>query len=108
MKGLLCGCAHVVINPFCYSGATIEYHYGDDSPRNLLPRVPGEYVLVLDYDPTTGAEPIAHSLSKDIAVLGVKVSKAPGAAILEEGIPQNDNMYLLETTTNPEEMCVYC
>ena len=62
-------------------------------------------MLVLDYDPRGGSPPVAQSLSTNLAVIGVKVTEAPGAATDEEG-PRNDKMYVLETTTMPEEQYV--
>lgn len=81
----------------------IQYHYADDSPLSLLPNTPDEHVLVLDYDPTTGAltTPTVRSTSKNMAVTGLKMAEAPGAAAADEGcdIKKNDRMYILETTT---------
>ncbi|KAI0932294.1 hypothetical protein AcW2_000966 [Taiwanofungus camphoratus] len=81
----------------------IEYHYADDSPHSLLPQFPGEHVLVLDFDPTKNTFPIAKSLSKELAVTGLKVSNAPGTGIAEEELHRNNKMHVLETTTVPEE-----
>lgn len=87
-----------------FSHPTVEYHYADDSPQELLPRCPGEHVLVLDYNPDGNTAPTVHSLSSDLAVTGLKVSEAPGAGIAENGATKNDQMYVLETISMPEEM----
>lgn len=63
-------------------------------------------MLVLDYDPRRGLPPVASSLSTNLAVIGVKVTEAPGAATDEEG-PRNDKMYVLDTTTMPDEQYVH-
>lgn len=89
-----------------FSHPTVEYHYADDLPHALLPRSPGEHVLVLDYDPHRVSPPVAQSLSTDLAVIGVKVTEAPGAATAEEEGPRNNKIYVLETTTLPEDSCV--
>ncbi|KAI0079583.1 hypothetical protein K474DRAFT_1591668 [Panus rudis PR-1116 ss-1] len=87
--------------PTTFSHPIVEYHYADDSPRNLLPRSPDEQVLILDYPEQ--AAPTAKSLSPDVAVTGVKVTDAPGAAG-HEGGPKNNKIYVLDTTTLPEEV----
>ncbi|KAI0815182.1 hypothetical protein BC629DRAFT_1588855 [Irpex lacteus] len=83
------------------SHATIEYHYADDSPHDLLPRTPGEHVLVLDYDPAHVPAPTAQSLSPDLAVKGVKVADAPGAGVAAEEGPRNNKIYVIETSVTP-------
>ena len=85
---------------FCHP--TIEYHYADDSPHSLLPRTPGELVLVLDYDPADPSGFSAKSLTTELAVTGLKVTEAPGAGVVDDGV-KNNNMYVLETTILPEE-----
>ncbi|OBZ79214.1 hypothetical protein A0H81_00717 [Grifola frondosa] len=85
------------------SHPTIQYHYADDDPRALLPQFPGEHVLVLDYDSAKSPSPTLKSLSADLAVTGLKVCDAPGAGVVEEECARNDKMYVLETTTLPEE-----
>ncbi|PCH33573.1 hypothetical protein WOLCODRAFT_93757 [Wolfiporia cocos MD-104 SS10] len=84
------------------SHPTIEYHYADDSPHSLLPRYPGEQIIVLDYDPTKGPTPTIKSLSKDLAVTGLRIADAPGAGVTAED-PRNNKMYILEAMTLPEE-----
>lgn len=86
----------------------IEYHYADDSPRSLLPQHPDEHVLVLDYDPSKGPIPTVKSLSKDLAITGVKITDAPGAGAIEDEPTRNRNMHVLETMTSPEEKYVCC
>lgn len=86
-----------------FSHPTVEYHYADDLPHALLPRSPGEHVLVLDYDPYGASCPVAQSLSTDLAVTGVKVTEAPGAATVEDDGLRNKQIYVLETTPIPED-----
>lgn len=88
------------------SHATIEYHYADDSPHDLLPRTPGEHVLVLDYDPAHVPAPTAQSLSPDLAVKGVKVADAPGAGVAAEEGPRNNKIYVIETSVTPMQSYV--
>jgi hypothetical protein len=84
----------------------IQYHYADDSPLALVPQNPDEHVLVLDYDPssTPSNVPTVKSISRTMAVTGVKVSEAPGAAAAHEElkIKRNDKMYILETWSTTE------
>ncbi|PSR72396.1 hypothetical protein PHLCEN_2v11739 [Hermanssonia centrifuga] len=87
-----------------FSHPTIEYHYADDLPHALLPQSPDEHVVVLDYDPALGASPTAHCLSTSLAVVAVKVAEAPGAGLIEEDGPKNSKMYVVQTTTKPDEM----
>ncbi|KAH9835626.1 uncharacterized protein C8Q71DRAFT_858488 [Rhodofomes roseus] len=92
-------------NPLATSSTTlshpvIEYHYADDSPHSLLPQYPGERVLVIDHDPNRNASPVTKSLSSDISVTNVKITGAAVAGGLEE----EHKMYILETTTMPEEL----
>ena len=87
----------------------IQFHYADDSPLALLPQSPNEQVLVLDYDPSSSsAQPIAKSISHNVALSGMKVAEAPGAgATLEAGDKKvNDKMYILEFITANEERSV--
>jgi len=91
----------------------IQYHYADDSPHSLLPRSPNEHVLVLDYDFShtgicTSAVPTIKSISNQLALIGVKVSEAPGAAAAHDElkIKRNDKMYILETCTTKEDKYV--
>ena len=93
-----------VPSPTTFSHPLIEYHYADDSPQSLLPQHPDEHVLVVDYNPNEHGSPAAHSLSPDLAVIGLKVTEAPGAGVAESGAPKNTNMYVLETIAMPEEM----
>ncbi|KAI0651777.1 hypothetical protein C8Q79DRAFT_57506 [Trametes meyenii] len=79
----------------------IEYHYADDPPAALLPRYPGEHILVLDYDPARPASPTAKSLSPDLAVSAVKVADAPGAAVAGEPPLRNNSIYVIESTPTP-------
>lgn len=92
-----------------FSHPTIEYHYADDSPHNLLPRALDEHTLVLDYDPSCFVHPTAQSFSQELAVKGVKVADAPGAstAAVEDG-PKNTKIYVIETSVAPSEMYVVC
>ena len=89
-------------HPTSFSHPTIEYHYADDSPQALLPQVPGEVVLVLDHDPSEITGLSAKSLTTELAVTGLKITEAPGAGVVDEGI-RNTNMYVLETTVLPEQ-----
>ncbi|KAI0735247.1 hypothetical protein C8Q76DRAFT_791816 [Earliella scabrosa] len=79
----------------------IEYHYADDPPDSLLPKQPGEHVLVLDYDPARPGPPTVKSLSPDLVVSAVKVTDAPGAAVAGEPALRNNSMYIIETMTKP-------
>lgn len=90
-------------SPATFSHPTIEYHYADDSPHDLLPKYPGEHVLVIDHSPVHGTTAV-HSLSAEIAVTGLKVTDAPGASVAENGASKNDRMYVLETIAMPEEV----
>jgi len=84
----------------------IQYHYADDSPLSLLPKTPDEHVLILDSNDTyMNAIPTIKSISKNIALTGVKVSEAPGAAAAHDElkVKRNDKMYILETCTTMEE-----
>lgn len=88
-----------------FSHPIIEYHYADDSPRTLLPREPGENVIVLDYS-SADTPPTVKSLSSDLAAVGLRVTEAPGAATHEDGIIRNNKMFVIDTISLPEEMCV--
>lgn len=78
---------------------TIQYHYADDSPLSLLAKN-DEHVLVLDFEP---ARSTVKSLSKHIAIAGVKLEEAPGAAVAEDGeIKRNDKMHIIETISNED------
>ncbi|KAJ3790241.1 hypothetical protein GGU10DRAFT_178497 [Lentinula aff. detonsa] len=79
---------------------TIQYQYADDSPLALLPQHPDEHVLLLDYDQTSPV-PTVNSTSRTLAVTGIKVEEAPGAAVAENR--HNDRMYIIEGTTVPVE-----
>ncbi|CAL1695995.1 unnamed protein product [Somion occarium] len=87
-----------------FSHPIIEYHYADDSPRNLLPREPSEHVLVLDYNVSEGATPDVKSLSADLAVAGLRIAEAPGAAAHEDGNIPNNKMFVIDTINLPEEI----
>lgn len=88
----------------------IQYQYTDDSPLSLVPQAPDEHVLVLDYDPVNGLSgvPNIKSISRNLAVTGVKVSEAPGATAAHDElrITRNDKMYILETCTTMEDKYV--
>ncbi|KAJ3923017.1 hypothetical protein F5877DRAFT_32472 [Lentinula edodes] len=75
---------------------TIQYHYADDSPLALLPQHTDEHVLLLEYDQTSPM-PTVTSTSRTLAVTGIKVEEAPGAAVAEDR--HNDRMYIIEATT---------
>ncbi|KAJ7139834.1 hypothetical protein C8R44DRAFT_867935 [Mycena epipterygia] len=83
----------------------IQHHYADDSPVALIPHGQ-EHVLVLDYDPNGPAPPTVQSISPSVAVTGLRVEEAPGAAAAaaDEGDPaRNDRMYIVETTTTAQD-----
>ncbi|THH20228.1 hypothetical protein EW146_g1102 [Bondarzewia mesenterica] len=85
----------------------IQYHYADDSPLSLLPRSSNEHVLVLDYDSAEAANARTQSIGGSLAVIGVKVTDAPGASSAsEEDSAQNNNMYILTTTTLCDDKAV--
>lgn len=98
------------------SHPVVQYHYADDSPLALLPHTPDEHVLVLDYTDLTSSGvdsasvPTVKSISRNLAVTGVKVSEAPGAATAHEElqINRNDKMYIVETCTTTEDRCAAC
>lgn len=71
----------------------IEYLYADDPPASVLPRFPGEQVIVLDYDPSVPT-PKAQSISSALAVSNVKVTDAPGAVLDDQ--TGNSKMYIIE------------
>ena len=77
----------------------IHYHYADDSPLALWPQVPGQHVLVLDYDPTSPAPPNVNSISKHITVASLRTLDAPGAAAAADNDHKNDTMYIIDTTS---------
>lgn len=77
---------------------TIQYHYADDSPLTLWPQQPNEHVLVLDYDPTNASQPKVQCMSKDLAVVSLKIEEAPGAAAADGDDPRSDRMYIIQTT----------
>lgn len=79
---------------------TIQYQYADDSPLSLLPQHPDEHVLLLEYDQGSSV-PTVTSTSRTMAVTGVKVEEAPGAAVAEDR--HNDRMYIIEATSVPGE-----
>lgn len=85
----------------------IQYHYADDSPLSLLPQTQDEHVLVLDYDGSRTL-PTIKSTSSRLALTGIKVSEAPGAAAAHDElkINRNDKMYILETCATMEDKCV--
>jgi len=80
---------------------SIQYHYQDDPPLDLLPRSEDEQILVLDYDPTGQSQPSAKSVSNSIAVTSLKVTDAPGATVSgsDEFTSKNDKMYIIHTST---------
>ncbi|KAG7099396.1 hypothetical protein E1B28_001249 [Marasmius oreades] len=80
---------------------TIQYHYADDSPLNLLPQSPDEHVLLLDHGPSSPAQPAVASTSKSMAITSLKITEAPGAAAAEE--KHNDKMYIIETTSSVDK-----
>ncbi|ESK98376.1 hypothetical protein Moror_126 [Moniliophthora roreri MCA 2997] len=80
---------------------TIQYHYADDSPLSLLPQYPDEHVILLDYDPASSI-PTVVSTSKSLAVTGLSIKEAPGAAASEE--KHNDRMYIIETTSSIDNL----
>lgn len=82
----------------------IEYHYADDSPLSLLPHHPDEHVLVMDFEAASTSPPTVKSLSKTIAVTGLKLEEAPGAAAEEGDVKRNDRMHIIDTVT-AEERC---
>lgn len=88
------------------SHPTIEYHYADDTPASLLPRHTGEHILVLDYDPGRSGTPIVKSLSPDLIVSALKVTDAPGAAVVGESPMANNSMYVIETMPKLAEKSV--
>ncbi|KAI1797805.1 hypothetical protein LXA43DRAFT_982105 [Ganoderma leucocontextum] len=85
------------------SHPVIEYHYADDPPASLLPRHPGEHVLVLDYDPGRSGAPIVKSLSPDLVVSALTLADAPGAAVVGEPAMANNSMYVVETMPKPAD-----
>lgn len=70
----------------------VHYHYADDPPLSIIPALDRSYII-LDFDPDSPNPPTVSSISGDTAVVGVKVTEAPGAADGE----LNPNMYLIET-----------
>jgi hypothetical protein len=76
----------------------IQYHYADDSPLALWPQHPNEHVLVLDHDPTNPSQPKVQCMSKDLAVVSLRIEEAPGAAAADGDGPRSDRMYIIQTT----------
>ncbi|EIM92859.1 uncharacterized protein STEHIDRAFT_107243 [Stereum hirsutum FP-91666 SS1] len=83
----------------------IEYHYANEgSPHDLLPRTPGEQVLILDYEPSQIANIFSRSVAGNTAVTGVKVTDAPGAGGADVVDPsRNNKMYIIETMALQED-----
>lgn len=82
----------------------IEYHYANEgSPHDLLPRTPGEQVLVLDYDPSQITNIFSRSVAGNTAVTGVKVTDAPGAGGADVDPSRNSKMYIIETSVLHED-----
>ena len=105
-------CEHSTTHPSPPSNTlahpTIQYHYADDSPLALWPQHPNEHVLVIDYDPTSATQPTVQSMSKDLAILSLKIEEAPGAAAADGNDLKNDKMYLIQTTaTDPYVVLSY-
>ena len=75
----------------------IEYHFADDPPSALLPTSDTEAIVIIDYD-GPDQPPTVRSLHSDLAVTGVKITDAPGAAAANPR--RNDKMYVLETVTS--------
>lgn len=94
-------CEHSAIHSGPPSNAlahpVIQYHYADDSPLALWQQHPNEHVLVLDYDPTTSQSTV-QSMSKDLAVVSLKIEEAPGAAAADGDGTRSDRMYIIQTT----------
>ncbi|KAF7975784.1 hypothetical protein HWV62_8603 [Athelia sp. TMB] len=90
-------------SPVALGHPSIQYHYADDSPLALLPQSADEHVLVLDHY-ANDRVPVMKSISRDLAVTGIKVSEAPGAKAAHEElkIQRNDKMYILETCSTTE------
>lgn len=74
---------------------TIEYHFADDPPSALLP-ASDEVVVIIDYN-GPDLPPMVQSLHPDLAVTGIKIADAPGAAAAHPR--RNDKMYVLETVS---------
>lgn len=89
------------------SHPVIEYHYANEgSPHDLLPRTPGEQVLVLDYDPSQITNIFSRSVAGNTAVTGVKVTDAPGAGGADVDPSRNNKMYIIETMALQGDKCV--
>ncbi|KZP12032.1 hypothetical protein FIBSPDRAFT_799455 [Athelia psychrophila] len=89
--------------PITLGHPSIQYHYADDSPLALLPQSADEHVLILDHC-ASDRVPTMKSISRDLAVTGIRVSEAPGAKAAHDElkIKQNDKMYILETCSTTE------
>lgn len=89
------------------SHPVIEYHYANEgSPHDLLPRTPGEQVLILDYEPSHITNIFSRSVAGNTAVTGVKVTDAPGAGGADVVDPsRNNKMYIIETMALQEDKC---
>jgi hypothetical protein len=80
----------------------IHYHYADDPPLSLIPSGKGkdtgqQHYIILDYDPHAPHAPfLVRSISDGLAVVGVKVTEAPG---IGRGVDEerNTSMYMIET-----------
>ncbi|KIY65520.1 hypothetical protein CYLTODRAFT_492267 [Cylindrobasidium torrendii FP15055 ss-10] len=79
--------------PPIYGHPSIQYHYADDSPLNLLPRE-NENVILMDYTPESTGLPPVRSISNTLAVTGI-TSKDPLVSSSTEGL--NEQMYIIET-----------
>jgi hypothetical protein len=86
----------------------LQYHYLDDSPLALLPRAPDEQVLLLDYNPNAPPDfqPMVRSVSTGVAMSSIKVLEAPGASAELVGASVSEKMYILGTTTSPDDKSV--
>jgi hypothetical protein len=80
----------------------IHYHYADDPPLSLIPSSKGketeqQQYIILDYDPGSPHAPLlVRSISDGLAVVGVKVTDAPG---IGQGVDdgRNTHMYVIDT-----------
>ena len=72
----------------------IQYHFADDDPRALLPRFPGEKVIVLDHVPESPEGSSAQALSGNAVVTGVQVAET--ANVRENSTNENEKMYIID------------
>jgi len=79
----------------------IQYHFADDDPRALLPRFPGEKVIVLDHDMDSSRGSSAQAISGNAVVTGVQVSET--ANVREGSTNGKEKIYIIDLISNDNQ-----